>query len=126
MLADLLSGVRLVGASVNLANPGGNANGLAVFAQSVNASQIGTKSLKLKKIMARNNAVGASTWLHFGTGVAGAIVDIMPAFLLLNNFDAEWQEIDIPNVEVFADLMAYVDAIAAGSVDVQVEVDEIG
>ena len=66
-------------------------------------------------------------WLALGTGVGGAFVNALPTVRVMNNLDGQWQEFDLPAVELFANMTAFPDAlIAGGSVDVQVEVEERG
>ena len=125
MVIDLLAGRRRVGAVVNLAVPGGNANAAAIWTVT-NAGAVGVKSVTPRRLKVRSNGVGADTWIHIGTGVAGAVVDIIPALRLINNTTDDYVEGDLPAVKSGVTLMAYVDAIAAGSVDVQVEVEEVG
>lgn len=123
MDTQLGKGVLVTGNSVNMAVA---ATGVAIFQQSNFAQQIGTKSFKVKKLRVRNNAAN-DCWLSLGTGIAGAFVANMPPFRVINNMDNEWQEISIPQLEYFADLTASVDALAVGSsLDVQVEVEELG
>jgi len=125
MITDLLKGRRLPGAMVNLAAAGA-ANATAVYTQSTFAQQLGTKKLRLKKVMWRANAMGVDTWLHIGTGVAGAFVDLIPPTRIFDNLDDTLTEAELPDVEANATITAYPDAIGAGSIDVGVEVEEIG
>jgi hypothetical protein len=124
-LTDLEKGVRVPGAVVNLALATA-ANAAVIFIRSAFAQQIGTKSFIPRKLMVRNNAGGA-LWLALGTGVAGLFANALPPVRVLNNLDGEWQEFDLPSVELFANMTAWPDAlVAGGSVDVQVEVEERG
>jgi hypothetical protein len=118
-------GYLRAGNVVNLA-AAGNANALPVFQVSNNATQIGTKSLKIKKIMIRDNASGVTTRIHFGIGVAGAVVDVMPTLANVVNDVATYEGDEIPDVELFGDLMAWPLAIGAGTFDIQVTVEERG
>ncbi|MDD5700431.1 MAG: hypothetical protein PHU23_00150 [Dehalococcoidales bacterium] len=125
MLTDLDKGVRVSGAVVNIAAVGA-ANATAIFTRSAFAQQVGTKSFIPRKLMVRNNA-GGNLWLSLGTGVGGLFADALPPVRVLNNMDGEWQEFDLPSVELFANMTAFPDAlVAGGSVDVQVEVEERG
>ncbi|MCK5235931.1 MAG: hypothetical protein KAR06_03010 [Deltaproteobacteria bacterium] len=118
-------GVTISGGVVNIAAAAA-ANAAAIFQLSNFAQQIGTKSFRPRKLMVRNNAGGA-LWLEVGTGVAGAFAQVIPPVRVFDNLDNSWQEVELPDVEVFADLTAFPDALlAGGSVDVQVEVEEIG
>ena len=121
-MLDLLTGVRRAGPMVNLAAAGA-ANTGNVFIRSTN--YVGNTTMIVRKVRWRNNAVGANTFLHIGTGTAGAFVDAIPPILTLNGLDDSYQETEIPGiVELAATITAYVDAVGAGSVDVQVEVEE--
>jgi len=79
------------------------------------------RTVILRKLMAYNN-VGATT-LTVGTGLAGAFVAIMPPFRLVNAVDNEWNEVDIPEVEVGANLTVQTDILG---VIITPEVEEIG
>lgn len=122
MLAELIRGIIRQGTLVNIAVA---ATPAALYQVSNNANQIGTKSFKLKKVMARNNGGGA-IFLSLGTGLGGAFAAVLPPVMLVNNMDNEWQEVEIPNVEFFVDLTATLPVLAAGSVDIMVEVEEMG
>jgi hypothetical protein len=122
---DLIAGKRRVGAVTNLAGAG-NANAVAIMTLSTFAGMQGVKSFVIKRLKVRSNAVGADTWLHIGTGVAGAVVDIIPALRIINNTTDDYDEYDLPEVEVPVTIMAYPDAVGGGSLDVQVEVEEKG
>ncbi len=125
METQLERGVRVTGNVVNIAAAAA-ANAVAIFQVSNFAQQIGTKSFKLKKLMVRNNA-GGTLWFELGTGVAGAFAQVIPPVRVFDNLDNSWQSIELPDIEMFADLTAFPDAlVAGGSVDVQVEVEEIG
>jgi hypothetical protein len=124
-ITDLEKGVRVPGAVVNIAVVG-VANATAIFTRSVFAQQVGTKSFIPRKLMVRNNN-GGNLWLALGTGVGGAFANALPPVRVLNVLDNEWQEFDLPAVELFANMTAFPDAlVAGGSVDVQVEVEERG
>lgn len=117
-------GYRLVGAVVNFA-AAGNANAAAVFQVSNFAQQIGTKSFIVKKIFIRDNGTGGVN-VHFGVGAAGAVVDTLPTFQTVTLMDNHWQDHDIPAYQFFADMMCYPDAVGGSTLDVMVEVEEIG
>jgi hypothetical protein len=124
-MLDLLAGRRRVGAVVP--NTGlGAANAVVIFTRSTFASMVGNKTLKIKRLKIQSLGVGADTWVHIGTGVAGAFVDAIPALRLVNNTTDDYAEGDLPQVELNANITAYPDAGAAGTVNVQVEVEEIG
>jgi hypothetical protein len=102
------------------------ANATMIYRVSNFAQQIGTKSFKPRKIKVMNNA-GGNLVLMLGTGAAGTWVTKLPGIYVLNNMDGVWQEFDLPTVEFFVDMTAYpATLVAAGTVDVQVEVEEIG
>lgn len=119
----LLEGVRVTGPVTNLALAA-VANATAVYTRGT--AWIGTKSLKVKKVMYRNNA-GGQTFLHIGTGIGGTFVDLIDPIVVMNNQSDTIGEAEIVQREAFATITAYPEALAAlGSVDVQVEVEEIG
>jgi hypothetical protein len=119
----LLEGVKVTGPVTNLAVAAA-AGAAAVY--TLGANWIGTKSLKIKKVMYRNNA-GGQTYLHVGTGVGGAFVDVIDPIVIMNNQSDSLVEAEIVQREAFATITAYPEALAGGgSVDVQVEVEEIG
>jgi hypothetical protein len=123
MESALLTGKRVTGPVTNLAVAAA-AGAAAVY--TLGTAWIGTKSLKIKKVMYRNNA-GGQTYLHIGTGVGGAFVDVIDPIVIMNNQSDSLQEVEIVQNEAFATITAYPEAlVAGGSVDVQVEVDEIG
>jgi len=125
-ITEQTKGVRLQGAVVNLAVAAA-ANAQPIFQQSnILVDQIGTKSFRLKRIKVRNNIAG-NDYLHIGTGVGPAFGDAIPPLYSVNNMTDDWVEYDVPEVEFFADMMAYPAALpGGGSMDVQVEVEEIG
>jgi hypothetical protein len=124
-MLDLLAGRRRVGAVV--ANTGlGAANAVVIMTRSTFASMIGNKTLKIKRLKVQSLGVGADTWVHIGTGVAGAFVDAIPALRLVNNTTDDYAEGDLPQVELNANITAYPDAGAAGTVNIQIECEEIG
>ena len=123
MLTELFRGIRRMGAVVPIVAA---LTPAAIYQVSNDPNQLGTKSFRLKKLMVQNLAGGAC-WLSLGTGLGGLFVANMPAFRVLNQIDNEWQEIEIPNLEYFVDLTASVDAlVAAGQLNIQVEIEEIG
>lgn len=128
MLLANKEGIIVPGLIVNLAVAGAAAS-LLVFSVPVLANQlIGLKSLKVRKIMLRNNAAGNTTVL-LGNGAVGVgIPAILPAFDSLNNLTATYiVEQDFPEVESFANIVAWPVALAvAGTIDIQLEVAVIG
>lgn len=126
MLVDYLAGKRKQGLVVNLAAAGA-VNAQAIFAQSVFAGMQGAKTLVIKRLKIRSNAVGADTWVHVGTGGGGAaFVEAIPPLRLINNTTIDFAENDLPQTELNANITAYPDAVGGGSVDIQVEVEERG
>ena len=115
------TGVRRVGPVVPIV-VAANAGGLPVYQQSTFAAQVGTKTLRIKRIKGVNLA-GANTFLHIGTGAAGVIVDVLPPFWIIDTLNFDYPEWDIPEVEVNADFMAWAVAVP---VTVQIEVEELG
>lgn len=118
-------GVRLQGPVVDIIGAG-NGNGLVIFQQSTFAAQVGTRTFRIKRIKGINQA-GVNTLLHIGTGAAGAIVDVIPEIWTFNGLNFDFVEADLPEVEVNADLMAWVVfAAALTPVTLMVEVEELG
>ena len=118
-------GVRLRGAIANIV-AALNAGAQVIFQVSNFAQMVGTKSYRVKRLWVQNNAAG-NTWLHLGIGAAGAVVDTIGPLAIVNGVNGGWAEYEVPEVEHFADLMGYIDAIvAAGAVQVQAEVIEVG
>lgn len=118
-------GMRIQGPIVALA-AAGVAAAAVIFTQSVFAQLVGTKSLVIKKVILMNNLAGNTTVL-IGTGVGGAFVAAYPAFNSLNGLRGEWDEPELPRTEFFANITAYPVALAAGTtIDIQIEVEEIG
>lgn len=114
-------GVLRSGAVVNLAAAGA-ANAAAVYQVSNFAQQVGTKSFKIKRLLVQNDG-GGNCWLSIGLGIPG--VANMPALFSVNNLDAVWD--NLPEVEYFADVTMWPDALpGGGTLNVQVEIEEIG
>lgn len=122
MDTKLDKGYLVVGNVVALAV--GNAAAVPIFQVSNNANQIGTKSGIIRKI--KISDTGAGTRIHIGTGAAGAVVDRIPAIATIAGLDTELEENEIPEYEFFTDAMAYVDALGAGAVTIQLTVEERG
>ena len=112
-------GLVTAGPVVNLA-AAGTANAATVFALPTSASLLGTFSATLKSVRAKDNGTGGSV-LHVGTGVGGAFVDLVPGITLVTGMDSET---DLPPIDVFANITAYVTVVGASSVDVQLVVSE--
>lgn len=119
--ATAKKGVRLPGPLLTLTVP--LAAGAGNLYQISNyAAQVGVKTYKIKRLKAANYST-VDTWLYIGTGLAGAFVQAMPRIRLVNNFNGDFAEEDLPEVEFTADITAYVDN---ATVELQAEVEEIG
>ncbi len=123
MLLANKEGVITAGPVVNLA-VAGVANAAVVFTIPVLAGQlVGTKSVKIKKVILHNNGAGNTTVL-VGTGVGGLFVALLPALDSFNGLTDPYGEVDLPPVESFANITAYPVALGAGtSIDIQLEVE---
>jgi len=88
---------------------------------------VGTKSIKIKRVTMRNIAAGNAVVI-IGTGLgAAAFVPLMPGLDSMNGLTDEYEEDVLPQVEAFADITAYpVALVALGTIDIQIEVEEIG
>ena len=115
-------GVRLQGPFV-LMNAALVANCFTLFQISNFAQQVGTKTYRLKRILA-NNYAGADVWLSIGTGLGAVLyAQVLPLIRLVNNFNGAINEDDIPEVEFAADITGFV---TVANCEVQVEVEEVG
>ena len=121
-MIDLRKGIRRAGPVTTL-GVAGVANAAVIFQVSNFAQQIGTKTVRLKKILARP-AAGAGDQLFIGTGAGGTFVSLIPAVNLVGGMDNGWQEIELPEAESSADITAYGAAVANNIV--QLEVEEVG
>lgn len=129
MLLANKEGIVVTGPVVQLV-AGLVAGALVVFTIPVLAGQIiGLKSVKILKVILHNNAAGNVAVL-LGTGGAGVgIPAILPAFDSMNNLtDSYVADNDFPEVETFLNISAWggVAFVAAGTIDVQLEVAVIG
>lgn len=124
-MLDLIAGRRRVGDVTNLA-AAGVANAQPIMAISAGAQMLGVKTFKIRRLKIRSNAVGADTWVHIGTGVGGGWAELIPALRIVNNTTDDYDENDLPTQEFAATITSYPDAVGGGSLDVQVEVEEIG
>jgi len=99
------------------------ANCFTLFQISNFAQQVGTKTYRLKRILA-NNYAGADVWLSIGTGLGAVLfAQVLPLIRLVNNFNGAINEDDIPEVEFAADITGFV---TVANCEVQVEVEEVG
>lgn len=78
------------------------------------------RTVILRKIMAYSDV--GDCIVDIGTGLA-PLANIIPSILVPGGIDTEWNELDIPEVEVNADLTVESDVLG---VQIQVEVEEIG
>jgi hypothetical protein len=125
MITELLAGRRRVSAVVNVA-VAGIANAQNILVISTFGSMIGTKTFVIKRLKIRNNNAG-NGFVHIGTGVgAGVFVEAIPPLWTIANTTDDYDENDLPQIELAATITFYPDAIGAGSFDVQVEVEERG
>lgn len=120
-------GVRLQGPVVNLAAAAvGIANAVVIFQISNFAQLVGTKSVIIKRVKMLNTVAGNQTVI-IGTGAGAGFVPRLPGLVTLNGLNADFVEDDLPQAEFFLDITAYLLAVAVGgSIDIQVEVEEIG
>lgn len=79
------------------------------------------RTVIVRKIMCYSNVGNCVVDIGIGLGVAFA--NIIPSILVLNTFDNEWPEDDIPEVEVQADITVQSSILG---VQVQIEVEEVG
>ena len=124
---DLKEGIKSPSAVVNLA-VAGVANAAVIYTIPALAGQlVGTKSVKIRKVILHNNLAGNTTVL-IGNGVGGAFVALLPALDSINGLtDTYDSESDLPPAESFANITAYPVALGVGtSIDIQLEVEIIG
>jgi len=122
MVTDLRRGIRRVGAVTTL-GAAGVGNAAAIFQVSNFAQQVGTKSVRLKKIMCRT-AGGVGDTIFIGTGAGAGFVSLVAAVTLIGGMDNEWQESQLPEAESNVDVTAY--GVAIANHIVQLEVEEVG
>ena len=125
MLLANKEGIVVTGPIVNLI-AAGVGGALVVFTIPVLVGQIvGVKSVKILKVHLFNNVAG-NTSVLIGNGGAGVgIPAILPALSSMNNLEDIYD--NLPEVESFADIVAWPAALVAlGTIDVQVEVAVIG
>ena len=121
LIAIAAKGIRKTGTLLQLA-AAGIANTGTLWQLSTNLAQ-GNRSVRIKRIKGANYS-GVDTWLYIGTGLgAGAFVQAMPQLRLVNGFNFDFGEGDLPEVQFTGDITCYVDDL---DVDVQAEVEETG
>lgn len=125
-MLDLMQnrGIRMIGGVINM-NLAGVANAFTIYQISNWGQMVGVKTFRIKRVKGINLA-GANTDIHIGTGVGGAFVAMVPALHTFNGLNFDFVENDLPEVEFAADMTCYPDAVGAGGVTIQVEVEEIG
>lgn len=79
------------------------------------------RTVILRKVFAYSNVGNCLVDIGIGLGVAFA--NIIPRILVPNGIDSQWNELDIPEVEVNADLTVQSSILG---VQIQVEVEEVG
>lgn len=83
------------------------------------------RTAKIKKIMLMNNT-GANDTVVFGEVIAGVWTPRLPAIYVLQPFDEQLHEWQIPAYEFETDIYARsANALAATTMDVSIEVEEI-
>lgn len=118
-LREAKHGIRMTGPLTTLTALAATA--ATIYPVSNAAAGRGNKSFKIKRIKLRDVASGG-TVVHFGVGQGGLFVEAF-ALVTVNNFNADFAEGDLPEVEFTADMTAYSDVV---TVIAQVEVEEIG
>jgi hypothetical protein len=114
-------GTRVTTPIVNM-NLAGVGNCVVIFTLPALAGiLVGAKSAVIKKVILNNNGTG-NTKVHIGTGAAAAwAAALLPALDSMNGLTDEYGEIDLPNAEAFANMVAYPDAVGGSSIDIQLE-----
>ena len=129
------SGIRKAG-NAGLVTTLGGAVAVVCHTLVLNAGVSNERSAVIRKIMAYNNTGGDAT-ITFGTmdrQAVPAFVALFPALVLINTFDAEFNERDIPAVEFQSNMGLLAagrsgDIMVLGSVagiTVIIEVEEFG
>jgi len=118
-------GVRLQGPVTNLA-AALVAFAVVIFQISNFVQLVGTKSVIIKRIKLWNNAAGNTTVI-IGTGAGAGFAQALVPYYTINGMNLVIEEEELPETELFADITAYpVALVAGGSIDIQVEISEIG
>jgi len=128
MLLANKEGIVVPGPVVNLVAAGVGGS-LVVFTIPVLVGQlVGLKSVKIRKVILHNNAAGNTTVL-IGIGAVGVgLPAILPALDSLNGLtDSYTADADFPEVESFANIVAWPAALlVGGTITIQLEVAVIG
>lgn len=128
MLLANKEGIVVTGPVVNLA-AAAPAGSVVVFTIPVLIGQIiGLKSVKVRKVLLFNNAAG-NTSVLLGNGAVGVGIPVLlPALASMNNLpDSYTADDDFPEVESFANIVAWPAALlVGGTIDIQLEVAVIG
>jgi predicted membrane protein len=118
-------GVRLQGPVTNLA-VAGIAAAAVIFQMSNFAQLVGTKSVRIKRILMWSNASGNTTVI-IGTGAGAGFAQALVPYYIISGFNLTVEEEELPETELFLDITAYpVALLVGGSIDIQLEVEEIG
>lgn len=119
-------GIRVQGPVIVMTAIGAG-NAVAIYTWSNYAAQIGTKTLRIKRIKGLNSA-GVNTNVHIGTGVGAAYAgDIIPPLHTFDGLNFDFVEFDLPEVEVAATISAYPVALNVdATVTIQIECEELG
>ncbi|MDD5510690.1 MAG: hypothetical protein PHI12_07770, partial [Dehalococcoidales bacterium] len=103
-------GTRVTSPIVNIA-AAGVANAAILFTLPALAGVlVGAKSAVIKKVLVDDNGTGG-TQIHIGNGVGGAFVALLPGLDLLTALDNIYGEDELPEVESFANITGFVDAV---------------
>ena len=128
MLLANKEGIVVTGPVIPLV-PGGAATSVLVFTIPVLLGQlVGVKSVKIRKVTLHNNAAGNTTVL-IGIGAVGVgLPAILPALDSLNGLtDSYTADADFPEVESFANIVAWPAALlVGGTITIQLEVAVVG
>ena len=122
MLLANKEGIVVTGPIIPLV-PGGAATSVLIFTIPFLLGQlIGTKSVKIRKVILHNNAAGNTTVL-IGNGAVGVgIPPLLPALDSMNGLtDSYTTDADFPEVESFTNIVAWTPAVA-GTIDCQLEI----
>jgi len=125
MLLANKEGIVVTGPVVNLVAAGVGGS-LVVFTIPVLVGQlVGVKSVKILKVHLFNNTAG-NTWVLIGNGLPTVGLPVLlPAMASMNNLEDIYD--NLPEVESFADIVAWPAALAGGgTIDIMLEVAVIG